>query len=284
LASADELKGIIETDAGLQEREKAVREAADEAWDELVPQLDELPDTKNLAPVRCAVLESFRTHLLPIALLDSYKIEGVAATWWKSVEYDLRALASRGYDGLVDGWVGTILDALADNESKARGDFALEMPVVSQLVGDYLRDVAAAEEDLAQAQGALASSLASDLDAEEAGDGDQEEVSPEIEKALRKAVTDAKARVKSLHRLLAERVQTKADELDEDGKRSLALVVLHHQLITVLGKYVIEHRRSIATVATSWWGKYRETYESIVAKQVAAEAALYEALRGLGYV
>lgn len=59
-------------------------------------------------PLRMELLLSFERALVPVGLLDRFKVAGVIARWWGETQYDLKTLMTRGFVGLVEAWISTI--------------------------------------------------------------------------------------------------------------------------------------------------------------------------------
>ena len=284
IQSAGELEATITSDAGVAAREAAITSSADAWWAQFVACLDDLPATKDLAPLRDQLLTSFRDALMPVKMLDRYKIDGVGATWWRLAEFDLRALAARGYGGLVEGWVTTVLDALSDTDGSAKAAPATEAPVVERLVGDYISEIRAAEDRLADLQGQYDAATADDEDDEDGeAEPDEDALSEADLKTLKKDLAQAKKAAKALRAELADRLRAAAGVLSHDQARGVALSVLHGSLAEVLDLYVREHRRQVVGVAVGWWRRYRTPLQAIDLERAEAEATVKEAISSLGY-
>ena len=89
--------------------------------------------------LRADLLASFERALVPVGLLDRFAVVGAVATWWGEVFYDLKALMAGGFDGVVEGWVTTILTALEDGGTKAT---PLDHKLVKRLLPEFLDEIA----------------------------------------------------------------------------------------------------------------------------------------------
>ncbi|GAF78685.1 unnamed protein product, partial [marine sediment metagenome] len=114
LKDRGQIKGTIENDAGVKAREAELAEKFCRWWKRQQKRLVELPERKDVRAVRAELLQSFERALVPVGLLDRFKVAGVVASWWYAAQYDLKTLSVQGFDGLVDGWVATIRDAIGD--------------------------------------------------------------------------------------------------------------------------------------------------------------------------
>lgn len=56
-----------------------------------------LRDGKKLPDVRGELLESIKNKLIPLGVLDEFKIAGVFVNWWQQIRYDLKTIISTGW-------------------------------------------------------------------------------------------------------------------------------------------------------------------------------------------
>jgi len=61
-------------------------------WADHSPRLVDLPRTRALNAARAELLKSFTAALMPLALLDWFKLAGVVAAWWTDALPDLKTL------------------------------------------------------------------------------------------------------------------------------------------------------------------------------------------------
>ena len=237
------------------------------------------PKTAQLQALRAEVLDSFEQALTPVGLLDRYQIAGAVATWWGEDVFDLKTLMARGFEGMVEGWVTTIVTALEDEGSK--GD-SLDHKLVRRLLPEFLEEIAEAEAKVAELDGAIKAATASD---EKEDDGeDEEEVLSEAEiKALKKERTAAKKKLKAMRQSFVERLEAAQAALDVDEAQELVLDLLQADLARELERRVAVHRQMVISVVEGWWDKYRVTLRSIEIDRDRARTHLSDYLRGLGY-
>jgi type I restriction enzyme M protein len=232
--------------------------------------------------VRGELLESFGNALTPLGLLDRFKVDGVVASWWNTIRYDLKTLTARGFDGLVDSWLTTIFSALDESAEKNTSNVdAVEHPFVRRLVPSYIDELEAAEAILAQLEGQIA-----DATGESNGD-DELEVEPALTEAelkdLKKERTRTRKAVKTLRGELAERLREQADELSDVDCRDIVLALLCDQLLAQLMHYTVEHRSLLIRTVENWWNKYHETLIDIEERRRRTSEILDARLKDLAY-
>ncbi|MES4905746.1 MULTISPECIES: class I SAM-dependent DNA methyltransferase [unclassified Streptomyces] len=160
---------------------------------------------RQLARLREDLIDSFRTELLRVGLLDEYALAGAVAGWWQDARNELKALSVGGFTGVVDGWVENVETMLAPerdpktggarNRSGAERRQAYDHKVVAAIASDFLEELASADRHKAQLDAKLkaaqeAEAALAEARAEaEAGEGDDGEGdSGGIDPALAEAV------------------------------------------------------------------------------------------------
>lgn len=284
LTELDDLKARIEDDAGVRRREQALSDAFDSWWTAHQGRLAALPTSQTLMTLRAELMASFEDALVPVGLLDRFQVVGAVATWWGEVVFDLKTLMARDFDGVVEGWVSTILTALEDNARK--GD-PLDHKLVRRLLPEFLEDIAEAESRVAELDGQIKAATApasTDDDGDEDTEDDGERLSEDEIKALKKQLAAAKKRQKALRTGFAERLETAEEEVDGSQARELVLGLLRDDLTQELERRVVAHRQRVVSAVEGWWTKYRVTLRDVEAERDLAKGRLDGFLRELGYV
>ena len=282
IQARSDLKAAVEAHSGLQAKEKSLQALFDGWWATNLPLLVAVPGSTQLMTLRGRLLASFSEALEPHGLLNRYQVEGIIASWWSEVQFELKALAATGFDGLVDGWVTFIQDALEDEEA-AGGKFdPLEHKLVKHLLADYLEEVRALEAQVADLKGQLDAAKGSDE--EEDGDDDDDEGLTEDEiKALKKQVTAVKKELKRLMDQVSQRLVKARKALTANQVQALVLGILREDLAIQLDRYIATHRAEIAAAFESWWDKYRVNLGELEASRDVARTKLEGFLVRLGY-
>jgi type I restriction enzyme M protein len=153
LADRSMIRTLVESDAGVQARARALRDALNAWWTAHAPRLADLPKHHELNRVRAEFLNTFGAALLPLGTLDRFKLAGVIATWWTDTLPDFKTLLENGFPGVVDGWVDTIADAVEDDEAAGPAFDPFGHTLVRRTMADYLERIAAAKADIARLKG-----------------------------------------------------------------------------------------------------------------------------------
>jgi type I restriction enzyme M protein len=282
------IKSAIESNPDVLAQEALLREKFDNWWTAHEARLIKLPETRDLMTVRAEFLDSFAEALAPIGLLDHFKVDGVIASWWNEVQYDLKTLATRGFDELVAGWVTTIRSALEDTGDGASGKFdPLSHKLVMRLLPQYLEELSAAHSAVAELHSRLEAAQGSD-DEEDEENGSAEPAEDALSKAeikaLKKELTGAKKAVKALQAELIKRLQHEHTVLAPEQAARLALDIACEDLATQLDHYVAAHRHQVVAAVETWWDKYHLPLREIEAERDATATRLTLWMQELAYV
>lgn len=280
LKSKADIKTHIDNDDGINGKEALIRQAFMAWWQQQESRIAALPENKALMALRAELMASFESALIPVGLLDRFKVAGTIAAWWNAAKYDLKALVAGGFDGVVDSWVTTILTALDDDASKGN---PLDHKLVRRLLPDLLEEIAAQEGRIAELDGQIKAGQPAESEDEAAEQDDMEVLSAEELKALKKQLNAAKKQLRVQKLSLAQRLKAAQTALSTAEARVFVLAILRDDLIAELDQKVVAQRHTIVTAANNWWDKYRVTLREIQEENVAAASRLTSFLRRLGY-
>ncbi|WP_369188975.1 N-6 DNA methylase [Streptomyces sp. R08] len=268
--------------------EMRLRDAFDEWWARHSKRLSELPDTHRVMNTRAALLESFVVELAPLGTLDRFQLSGAAASWWGSVQYDIRTLAFHQFSGVVQGWLTTIETAFADDAAVLNAQRqavakrkAREHPLVPYVLADYLNELEGAENLRAELDAKVkAITTTSDEDADEV-----EEVDPVVLKRLRAQLTAAKSKVRKLEATFIDQLGTGVNEIhNAQAEPDLVMRILKADLGRRLETRLAGGRRALIDRYGTWAAKYAVTLPELEAQRAAAATRVDEMLQELGYV
>lgn len=278
-----DLRRLVEGHAGVLTREREAAESLSAWWERNREVFDGLAAARGLRTTRTALLESFSAALTPVSLLDRFQVAGVFVRWWDAVQFDLRTLAANGYDGVLDGWVTTIVTAAEDPQSKSD---PFEHRLVRALLADFLDELAAVEAQRAELDAKIKAATAPAHDDEE----DPSEERADTERLTSAELASMKrklAAVKRQHRELTREVVTRLEkaraELTDTELRDLVLRLTYENLAENLDGYVTAHRRQVATAVENWWDKYAVSLHDLQTARDAATVKLTAYLKDLGY-
>ncbi|WP_324047224.1 N-6 DNA methylase [Aeromonas caviae] len=123
------IKPHIEKFPAVLEKHLQFQQALDSWWQSELPAFAALGDNKlgdsGVFSLRRNALNTIEQHLLPVNLLDTYKVRGALADWFKSLEADLKSVAASGWNAelipdevLFASQCSDIIKDLADKQTR----------------------------------------------------------------------------------------------------------------------------------------------------------------------
>ena len=111
----DMIKEIIEGAPDVSNVEEKMSVRLDKWWEDNLPRLRGLPEKKDLYNVRREFIVSIKEALLPVGLLDEFKVAGIFVNWWQDSQYTLkRIMAEEKVDNETLDMLKTDIDKYLD--------------------------------------------------------------------------------------------------------------------------------------------------------------------------
>ncbi|CAL9291072.1 N-6 DNA methylase [Streptomyces sp. SudanB25_2051] len=274
--------------------ETRLRDAFAYWWERHSKRLVELPASRTVMEIRADLLASFVNELRPLGMLDQFELAGVVAAWWDETQYDIKTLATRGFEGVVEGWITTVESAFMLDEEEAeywdKQKIAAEKRkarnhrVVPALIPDYVAELEKAEARYAELNAEYkAVTTKPSEDEEEDAEASEAQMSADELKKLKSDVTAARKKVSGLEGDFMPRLRMAALSLDSKQSRDLVLAVLRTQLTTRLDSRIAAARRLLESAFHTWADKYAVTLRQLEAQREAAAKQIASRLKELGY-
>lgn len=213
-----DIRRIVEDDASVKARATEMDEAFSTWWAAHAAELEKLPTNRNLNAVRRTFLESFVEALLPLKVLDRFKLAGVIATWWTETLPDFKTLLENGFSGVIDGWIDAIADAVEDDEAAGPAFDPFSHKLVLRIMTDYLDQIAQARAEVARLKGEKEAFEQNNPPADE----DEEELASwnyakDIDRQIREIKTENREALKKLARIEKAAAKPRATEADRSA-------------------------------------------------------------------
>jgi len=148
------LRRVVDEDGGIRSREEAMLSTFQDWWVTHSPRLAALPDSRDPMILRREFLASFQAALLPVGILDRFKVIGALATWWDEARDEIQTISARGFEELVDSWIDLIQDVIEDTETSKNELFdPFEHKLVLKLLPEYLREIEECRAEISRLEG-----------------------------------------------------------------------------------------------------------------------------------
>lgn len=272
------LKRLVESDSGVVAAEGAVTSAIGLWWKAEESRFDKLQSAADLVELRKELIETFRTALAATPLLDQFAVSGVIASWWGASLPDLKALATLGYQGLIEAWVATVLDALEEEKAMVN---PLDHKVARALLPEYLDQLGTLEAEVAEVDSTIKAATTTD-DGEDA-EPSEDTLSPAEIKKLKSQLTGTRKRLKAEKAAFARRLSDASEALDDSSARQIVLDAMEHDMAGEAADRIGRHRRVVVEAFETWWDKYHTPLSILEGERDSAAAKLAGFLTELGY-
>lgn len=321
IADKTKVNDVIESDPEVKAKEAELIAAFEAWWKKASHRLAKLPETRDIMKIRKEFLDSFEKTLVPVGVLDRFKVRGVLATWWEHSKEELKTISEQGFEQLIDGWIETIRDGIEDTETaKNERIDPFEHKLVKKLLPDYLKEIGEAQAKVAELN-AQKESFESGENAEEGDWEPDEEDNGNYAKFLKDRLKELRSLIKEKNKC-ADKYEKESQSIKEWLKpyeeikknlagaktlvKELALDFLRRlnsvrssmsskdcEVLAIylsragLAKFLLSYRgRELAVLfhkAVSLWDKYADPLATIQAQLKRASTAFSLMTRTLGY-
>lgn len=322
IADKAKIKELIESDPGVKSKEAELLGAFESWWKKASHRLAKLPETRDTMKIRQEFLDSFEKTLVPVGLLDRFKVRGVLATWWEQSKEELKTIAEQGFEQLVDGWIETIRAGIEDTETAKNERLdPFEHKLVKKLLPDYLKDIEEARAKVAEinaekeAFDSGESAEEGEWEADEEGNdnyakflqdrirelkdsikddkkhADRYEKELALSKAklepylvIKMALSKARADAKRLSDAFVVKLGEARHALDRKEIADLILALVSVDLATIVASYSAEHLQEVSQTVLVPFTKYHDSLRATYQAGVRVQDATFAVLKDLAYV
>ena len=208
--------------------------------------------------------------------MDRFDAAGMAATWWEACFHELETAATRGWKGVIEGWLTT---AEASADDKNAPDPADQI-AVRLLAGDRLAD----RTELATEHARLDAEIrAAEASGGEDDEPDADALSPAEIKKLKSARTKTKRALKEIDTSLLAAARQALDSMSESEAPGKAIGVLRSRMEKLVADHFAHTERNTIAWYDKLANKYGTTLRDLEAERDAAAARLEKHLKELGY-
>ncbi|HOV08727.1 MAG TPA: type I restriction-modification system subunit M [Spirochaetota bacterium] len=287
----NKIKDVIENYEGVKKTYDRHFEKLNAWWESVEKDIERFPKNNKLWNFREKSLKNLKDALLPLGLLDEFKIAGVFVNWWEDLKYDFKTVVSSGWSKL-----------LIDDEMIERKFFAKDLEDIEEIEGN-----------IAQTEGELNEILeeVEDWDEEDLGEKTSKKVkeflketindllSSKQEAAIKEAkkwqdltrrIDEKDKELKKLNKELKQKQQTlkesvkqKRETLTQEEAKVLLLEKFKETIKQGLEKYINAEKKELIKVFEKLWDKYKISLKELLTERDKETEKLNEFLRMLNY-
>ena len=287
----NQIKEIIESDKNVNDVLSLHHQKLNQWWEEVKSEIESFPNSKNLWAFRVKALNSLKDKLIPLNLLDEFKVAGVFVNWWEDLRYDFKTILTSGWSSLIiddqkikeaffkedlekleeieakkseiEGELNELLEEIEDWDEEDQGEKSVSK--VKKYLKDLIKDLKANNQD-------------SIREAEK-----WEALLKDIEKK-EKEQKDISKKIKQINDNLIKAVEEKRNSMSEEEAKELILDKFYQTIKQHLEKYLNAEKRELIKIFENLWDKYKVSLNEMKFERDLEVKKLEEFLEMLGYV
>lgn len=308
----DEIRKVIESENTVLKTEEKMLSALTSWWNDNNSLLRNLPKTKDIFAIRNKMLDSFNESLSKPGMLDMHKVSGVFVSFWWDIAFDLKSIASSGFNSelIPDDVIleSQFPDKLAKlREQQQRLDELDAMFAAVEGAGDDEEEIEVDEDaevlpkevvkDLKQKITAYTGEIkALERETKEKGVNRKKEINAIEEKiseialklekhvSLEEEMKKLKKDIKAFVDLTDDLVQKAKEKITPGEAESIIMERFFNDLSGILKTYMKQHLTAIVSYIENLWDKYKVTAREIETERDHEAEKLNGFLKSLGYI
>jgi type I restriction enzyme M protein len=267
------------------------RDELNKWWAGVRPEIEGFYGNNNLWEFRNRAIQRLKQRLVPLGVLDEFKVAGIFVNWWEELRYDFKTIISVGWSkNLIDNEM--IRNRFFNKESEEIEELESNISEVEGQITELFDEV---EEWDEEEQGNKTTkklkeylkSLIEDLDS-----SDSETAKKEMEKwrGLIEKIEQRDRELKKLRKTLRtkqaeleKKIEEKRHSLTEPEAKELILERFYALISEHLEKYLNAEKRELVRIFEKLWDKYKVSLKDLKKERDLKFKELDEFLTNLGY-
>ncbi len=286
-----EIREIIENNEKFKQKILEYEKKLNEWWEDVKPKILNFQGSNNLWSFRSESIELLKSKLLPLGVLDEFKVAGLFANWWEDLRYDFKSIVSTGWNkNILDDevikqkFLGDFVESMEELEGKI-AEIESELDEIFEEVEDWdeeergnktpgkvkeflkeiIQDLKANQSDSALKEIAKYEDIIKRIDSKE----------KELKK-LRNELTNKEKELES-------KIIQKKEALTDEEVKELILEKFYQVIEKYLKKYLNEEKREVIKIFENLWDKYSVSLNQLTKERDEEIEKLDKLLRKLGY-
>ncbi|HOL34942.1 MAG TPA: type I restriction-modification system subunit M [bacterium] len=291
ITEKNRIKEIVDGFEGVKNTYSQHLEKLNQWWSGVEKDIEAFPRNNKLWDFRVKALKSLKDNLLPLGVLDEFKIAGVFVNWWEELKYDFKTIVSSGWSKM-----------LIDDERIVKKFFEKELEEIEELEGNIAQQEGELNEILEEVedwdeeeQGQKTAGKVKEFLKETINDllsSKQEAAIKEAQKwqDLIKKIEGKDRELKKLNRelkskkeALENKVKKKQETLTEKEAKNLLLEKFYEIIKLHLEKYLNAEKKELIKIFEKLWDKYKISLRQLIRERDEEIKKLNKFLRVLNY-
>jgi type I restriction enzyme M protein len=284
------LREIIEGKTRMNEVILSHDEKLEEWFKQIKPEIEKFPGKNNLWKFRDFAMNLLKQKLLPLNVLDEFKVAGIFVNFWDESYYDFKSIVS-------DGWSKNLIedDLIKEKFFKKAIETLDEIESnISQLESE-LEELLEGVEDWDEENGEKTAKNVKEYLKETINDlklTKSASATSEIEtmqnlikriEAKEKEIKDLRKKLSDFEKQIVKNIAEKRKLLTETEAKEIILDRFLSVAKSQLMKYLNTEKKELVKIFENFWDKYKTSLRELIAKRESEVRKLNEFLEKLGY-
>jgi len=294
ISDKSKIRGIIELYNSISEINKEIESHLSLWWQDARKFIIGLAGNNNIPKFRTKFIDKLKVELVPVGVLDEFKVAGIFVNWWESVKYDFKTIVAAGWsptlipeDYIKNAFFKTEIDEIEKIRLKTT---ELESEL-SELIDEIEIDEEESEEESKKSISAVKKYLKSEIDdLKEIKDSKEarqelEKFEDLLDKIKRKetGLKESRKLLKEKQKELEDKIEEKRQNFKENEAKELILQKLHDSIQNEMHRYLNAEKKKIVAVFEKLWEKYKISAKEIIENRNQSSSKLNELLKKLDY-
>ena len=286
------IKEVIDSHEGIKNKFSAHFKKLQEWWFEVENEIEDFHGKNNLWEFRNKALENLKEKLIPLKVLDEFKVSGIFVNWWEELKYDFKTVVSSGWSNrliedeeIVKKFFADDLKNIEELETKI-AEHEGELNEVLEEVEDW------DEEDQGQKTANKVRDYLKDIikdlrsSGQESGNKEAKKWEELLEKIeiKNKELKNQNKELKLINQKLENKVTHKRNALTEQEAKELLMEKFYETMKQYLEKYLNAEKKNLTKIFENLWDKYKVSLNDLKTQRDEEVKKLEEFLEKLGYM
>ncbi len=295
IGDKSKIKDVISISGAIEQVDAEMEKQLAEWWEDAKAGIMRFPGNNNLSKFRREKIESLKSSLVPVGVLDEFQVAGIFVNWWQDIKYHLKTIVASGWspsiipdEYIIEAFFKTDQQAVEERESK----IAQLESQLQELVNEVEIDVEEKGDETKQTIASMKmymKNLVSDLKDMTQSAGTKREIASFS--ARLESITDkehelkaAKKNMRALVAAFSDNISEKRQSFSEEEAKQLVLRRLKDDIAGIMRIYLAVKLTCITNYFVDLWLKYQTSSNEIVSSRDGSVGNMDHYLRELGYV
>jgi len=308
ITEKSEIKEIIESHEGIKKKFDDHFEKLEKWWNEVKKEIEGFPEHNNLWEFRSTALESLKQKLLPLRILDEFRVAGIFVNWWEELLYDFKTVVASGWSkriiederiekkffsadleqieeleakiAEVEGELNELLEEIEEWDEEENGNKTPNK--VIKFLKEQISDLRRYESDSAVKEIRKLQELLINIDR-------KNKQLNQLNRSLNRKIEELRGKYKNDKltkqsiKVKKGKVDVKRDSLTEKETKVLILEKFHDAIVKQLEKYLNAEKKELIKVFEKLWDKYKVPLNDLIEERDGEVKKLNEFLEKMGY-